>query len=186
MRPHKLVTIARFQGISTASLARNRLEEAGIPSFLADAETITTDWLLSNAMGGVKLQVEAGDADRAREELANDMDAESIEALNREAVESGDEDTEPDAADPDEPVAELSDREETAQRAWRGSLLSLAFPPMYYLILWMLGKVYFSEQPLGEAYRRKAWYAAILTIPVVVLLTSALLLLLSELLSYMH
>lgn len=180
--PTKLVIIARFQGVVAASLAQNKLEEAGIPSFLADAETITTDWLLSNAMGGVKLQVSVHDAERAREVLAQEMDEASLEALTEEAVESGDDDTELHGGDADVPYAALSEREELAQRSWRGAMLSLAFPPMYLLIAWMLLRVYQSKEPLGQPYRRQAWYAACLTVPIVAILLILLYFMLQEVL----
>lgn len=165
MQTHKLVTIARYQNVSTANLAKNKLEIAGIASFLADAETINTDWLLSNALGGVKLQVEASDADRAREQLSYEMDEASLEALDQEAVESADEWTEPHGTTSDEPLAPLSDREELAKRAWRGALLSLLFPPLFLLIGWMVFRIYLSDEPLGQPYRRQAWLAGLMSLP---------------------
>lgn len=165
MQTHKLVTIARYQNVSTANLAKNKLEMAGIASFLADAETINTDWLLSNALGGVKLQVEASDADRAREQLSYEMDHEGLEALDQEAVESADEWTEPHGTTTDEPLAPLSEREELAKRAWRGALLSLLFFPFFLLIGWMVLRIYLSDEPLGQPYRRQAWLAGLISFP---------------------
>ena len=64
-----LVTIATFDLPALAHAARIALENEGIPAFLADNNLVTMDWFLSNAVGGAKLQVAAGDAARAREIL---------------------------------------------------------------------------------------------------------------------
>lgn len=44
----------------------------GIPAFVADEHTINMDWMYSNAMGGVRLQVRQRDARRAVELLGED------------------------------------------------------------------------------------------------------------------
>ena len=63
---NSLVTVASFSEPINGYLARARLEDEGIPCFLADAHTISANWFYSNAIGGVKLQVRASDAERAR------------------------------------------------------------------------------------------------------------------------
>ncbi|GAB5398680.1 MAG: hypothetical protein Aureis2KO_02650 [Aureisphaera sp.] len=62
-------TIARFTYTSEAQVMRGRLESEGIPAFLVDSVTIDADPLVSNAIGGVKLNVYVGDVDRAMEIL---------------------------------------------------------------------------------------------------------------------
>ncbi len=52
-----LTTIYRFSHPLEAQIARARLEAAGIPAFVADEHTINMQWLYSNALGGVRLQV---------------------------------------------------------------------------------------------------------------------------------
>ena len=52
-----MVTIAQCNLPAEAHAMRVRLEAAGIPVFLADELTVAMDWLLSNAIGGVKVQV---------------------------------------------------------------------------------------------------------------------------------
>jgi predicted RNA-binding Zn-ribbon protein involved in translation (DUF1610 family) len=49
-----------------AHIVRLQLENAGIPVFLADENLIATDWMFSFAVGGVKVQVPAPFADRAK------------------------------------------------------------------------------------------------------------------------
>lgn len=51
------VTIAVFQYSAEAQIIKGRLESEGIETFLADNHTIDTDPLVSNAIGGVKLNV---------------------------------------------------------------------------------------------------------------------------------
>ncbi len=61
----QLVTVATFtQGID-AHLARLRLESEGIECVVADEHTVGANWLYSNAVGGVKLQVSTSDVERA-------------------------------------------------------------------------------------------------------------------------
>ncbi|MDM8001207.1 MAG: DUF2007 domain-containing protein [Dehalococcoidia bacterium] len=65
-----LVTIATFSHPTEAYVPKSRLEAEGIPSFVADARTIDTYWLYSNAIGGAKLQVRQEDAEKALEILS--------------------------------------------------------------------------------------------------------------------
>ena len=66
----KLVTIATFSTPFDANMAKSVLESAGIPVFIADEYTIGMNWLYSNALGGVKVQVPESVACEAREILA--------------------------------------------------------------------------------------------------------------------
>jgi hypothetical protein len=60
-----LTTVATFHQPAQAELAKNVLIAAGIQAVLADAEIVAMDWLLANAVGGIKLQVRPEDAERA-------------------------------------------------------------------------------------------------------------------------
>ena len=64
-----LVTIRRFRDLPDAYLAKGVIESAGIESFLADDITIRLNWWWSNLLGGVKLRVDAEEADAAQEIL---------------------------------------------------------------------------------------------------------------------
>src|SRR5690606_10865996 len=61
-----LITVARFQYTSEALIIQGKLEAEGIQTFLADSITINTDPLVSNAIGGVKLQVWEDDLEKAQ------------------------------------------------------------------------------------------------------------------------
>src|ERR1035438_8068978 len=75
----RLVTVATFHEPVAAALAQNFLESEGIPAALFDESTIATDWMLSTAIGGIKLQVAPIHFERA-ELLLGQIQAEREEA----------------------------------------------------------------------------------------------------------
>ena len=68
--PEKFLTVATFDTPFQASLAKNRLEAEGIAAYLLGESTVGWFWYLSNAVGGIKLQVAEADLERAGEILA--------------------------------------------------------------------------------------------------------------------
>lgn len=52
-----LITISSYSLPYEAHIAKSRLDSEGIPSFIADEHTINMQWLYSQSLGGVKLQV---------------------------------------------------------------------------------------------------------------------------------
>jgi len=60
------VTVATFSVPQQAHLARLRLESEEIDCFLIDENLVATDWLLANAVGGIKVQVHEDDVAAAR------------------------------------------------------------------------------------------------------------------------
>jgi hypothetical protein len=69
----QLVTIEAFSRVIDARLAQARLEGAGIRAYLMDESVASIDPFLINAIGGVKLQVEAVDEEAARELLSQPL-----------------------------------------------------------------------------------------------------------------
>jgi len=67
-----LETIATFREASAAYIAKSLLEVEGIPAWIADEHMVGAYWLYSNAVGGVKLQVEPEHATRAAALLDED------------------------------------------------------------------------------------------------------------------
>jgi hypothetical protein len=63
------IAVASFSQPVQAHLARTKLESEGIPCVVGDEHLVRVDWLLSNAIGGVKLLVPHAEADRARDAL---------------------------------------------------------------------------------------------------------------------
>jgi len=75
----EVVEVATFLYSHEAEVARAVLEAHGIDSFIQDGEMARANWMLVGALGGVKLQVAAGDAERARALLEEDHTGESQE-----------------------------------------------------------------------------------------------------------
>ena len=62
--------IRRYRDLPAAVVERSVLDSAGIEGFLADDVIIRLDWLISNALGGIKLWVRGSEATEARDLLA--------------------------------------------------------------------------------------------------------------------
>lgn len=67
---HKMKTIASYSKPEEAYLAASYLEGNGIEAHVRDDNIITANWLFSNAVGGVKLEVADEDAAKALELLS--------------------------------------------------------------------------------------------------------------------
>src|ERR1700685_2488162 len=65
----RIVTVRQFLTVQEAVMAKSILDSAGIESILADENVISMNWLWSNALGGVKLQVRETDVAVASELL---------------------------------------------------------------------------------------------------------------------
>ena len=65
----KPAMIRRYRDLPVAVVERSILDSAGIEGFLADDIIIRLDWLISNALGGIKLWVRGSEATEARELL---------------------------------------------------------------------------------------------------------------------
>ncbi len=70
-----MVTIATFPKVEEAHLLRMRLEDAGVPAYIRDENTIQMDWLYCNALGGVRVDVCDEDLDAAKAVLALEPEA---------------------------------------------------------------------------------------------------------------
>jgi hypothetical protein len=82
-----LVTLRQFLTVQEAVMAKSILDSAGVDSVLADDNVISMNWLWSNALGGVKLQVRKTDAAIASDLLEQKLseaaaNAESDEPAN--------------------------------------------------------------------------------------------------------
>jgi len=65
-----VVAIRKFRDLPEALLAKGSLDSAGIECGLADDNMVRMDWFYSNAIGGIKLLVNAGDAPDAEQVLS--------------------------------------------------------------------------------------------------------------------
>ena len=160
----KMVTVATFDMPTEAHLAKGLLEANGLAAFLADELTVGVAWHLSNAVGGIKLQVPENDVERAtgilsaREDPSLDAEGELGDLPEVEESEA-------------EPP--LSTADKTVDRAVRAALLALIlFPffPLYFYSLWQLGRLAFSGQKVSPNKRRRMRLAVLLNLPMLVIL----------------
>src|SRR4051812_42066441 len=77
-----LVTVQTFSRVIDARLAQARLEGAGIRTYLLDESVASIDPFLINAIGGVKLQVETGDEQAARDLLREPLVESDIDEVD--------------------------------------------------------------------------------------------------------
>jgi hypothetical protein len=81
-------TIATFETVVQAHVAKSKLESEGIQSFIRDEHIMGVNPLYSPAMGGVRLQVEAADSARAKLVLETIVSVEELQELEKEALDS--------------------------------------------------------------------------------------------------
>ena len=67
--PGQWITVATYSQPVEAHLARTKLESEGITCVVTDEYLVRANWLLSNAVGGVKLRVPSWDEAHARDLL---------------------------------------------------------------------------------------------------------------------
>lgn len=135
MEPIDWKTVASYPTSFEANLAKARLEEEGIRVFVANAAMVDTAWHLSNATGGVRVEVPRSDVTRAGGILAHkgkvphdEGGTADYEAIWRE--------------EPPEPAAEhpcgKMQAEAEIDRAFRAALLGLLFAPVGAYAWWLL------------------------------------------------
>lgn len=64
---HQFYTLGAFEYVADVQIIKGRLEAEGIAVFLRDENTLNSDPLISNAIGGVKLLVYYSDMEEALE-----------------------------------------------------------------------------------------------------------------------
>lgn len=156
----KLVTVADFASTAEAELAQSILEGEGIPAFLEGGTLVNWAWFLSNAVGGVKLQVPEGSLQRAREILQQ-----------ASAAETEDSAAEGEHGTPEDPLQTADDESETlptdpgdaeAARAFRAAVLGCFLCPglLHLYSLWVLAILWIDRMPLSPRGWRSVGLAA--------------------------
>lgn len=145
------LTIAKvFWDVLEANIAKAKLEAAGLDCILADEKTVTMDWTLCNAIGGVKLLVHGDELVRAHAVLAENHAAD---------FDAG---GEPD----DGPIPRRSAREQRAADAMGAAVLGVLMFPLSLYALWLALRALAGEGPLDGKGRRQAWGVLVLALPV--------------------
>ena len=80
----ELVTITSYSEPLEAHIVKGRLEAEGIPTFIANEHHISAAWYLSNALGGVKIQVHKQDHAKAINIIGLLHDGQFEEELKKE------------------------------------------------------------------------------------------------------
>lgn len=68
-----IVTLWKYRDLPEALIARAKLEAEGIECYLADENIVRLNWFLSNAIGGMRLQLLQENAGVAMEVLGQDI-----------------------------------------------------------------------------------------------------------------
>lgn len=76
-----MVTVARFRDPQIAHVARGVLESSGIHAVVLDEHMVQANWVLSQAIDGVKVAVLEEDLSEAREALADDFSEAMIDTV---------------------------------------------------------------------------------------------------------
>jgi hypothetical protein len=106
-------TIASFEKAEQAHLLRSHLEGSGIAAFVRDEQTVTMDWRLSGAIGGVKVDV----ADENYEEAC----------LLIQAV------------DPTKPRDIVEERKNRSKLKRYAKVFGISFVAIFAFLVWRLG-----------------------------------------------
>ena len=178
----ELVTVASFADPIEANLAKNKLEAAGVRTFLANEECVDMLWHVGNAMGWIKVQVANDDVDVARALLSqhnhpatsplDEPVEDSLEVAKSTRVPNFDDEGEgagdEQEDEEDEPDPILNGREKDAERACRGAVVGLLFLPLQLYVFYLLLKIFISQEPPGDRQRTKAFIAAVINLPLMI------------------
>jgi hypothetical protein len=178
----RLVTLAAYQNAMQAALVKNQLEAAGIRAVLDNEHTASNFWHLSNAIGGIKVQVAEEDFERASvvlDELEgkirhvdekDDERAAADSTTESEHEETGAEAPEPKPGEDDEPDdPPLNAREDSAERAYRTVLIGYVVWPLQLYAAWLLADVWQSDLPMRPAIQRRLYWTIALHLPMLLI-----------------
>lgn len=184
---NRLVTLATFDTIAQAHVAKGELEAIGVRAFLTDEETVGMLWHFANALGGVKIQIAEEDSERAVALLRERFGTESEEPLDGPSLEEqalampreDEDDPEPAVAPPEvfAPAVEEppTPREENARKLLLVAWLGIIIPPLSFFALYVLLKSMFGAGPLSRQGRINVVAGALWMIPCLLLMSIAVL-----------
>ena len=174
----KLVTVATFDIPVPAHMALNALQAAGIRAIMADETLVAMDWLLSNAVGGIKIQVSEEDVERAvmvlEQKLGQHNEPQEHEGTEHQDDEHGafgdQEPVHPDERptpvsheDPHETPPPPSERDQYARRALLAGFTGLVVPLVPFYALYLLLNAFFGRGRLSRWGRVHLLYGSIMT-----------------------
>lgn len=152
-QPGNLVTVAEFSMVAEAHIVHGRLEEEGIPATITDENIVAMAWHLSQAVGGIKVQVAPQDVERARDLLAR--------------IES--------QSPPDESLEDVPDPvQDLVRKALIAAFLGLAFPPIQLYSIWLILRIFVSTAGAWKSVLGKIVLALLLDAWVILVIWSML------------
>jgi hypothetical protein len=77
----KIITFENYYDVMLAHIVRTKLEDNGIPCFIADENTLTANPLYNQAVGGIKLKIFARDLEKCRAILATEGDMHELDQV---------------------------------------------------------------------------------------------------------
>jgi hypothetical protein len=161
----ELVTLATFDNPVQAAMARNYLEAAGIRAYLLDEQTVAMHWGLSNAIGGVKLQVKASSIEEA-EALLDELPAHGIGDVAADDPALATAITTPETLDDlHEEVDDRSPKDAAVDRIFAMTVIGLVLWPLQFFALWMLLSLGSVEGRMTASRSWKLWASVLLNIP---------------------
>ncbi|UKP00469.1 putative signal transducing protein [Nostoc sp. UHCC 0870] len=146
---NNFITVSTFSNYIDANLAKQLLESQGIQCYLANESTVNMAWHLTVAVGWIKLQVNQTDLEQAKKVLVSS--AFEIEDSADEWLQ-------------DDDIEKISWADETADRAFRTSVigLMLLFLPIQIYSLWLLVRLLVSLRQISANRRIKVIVALLL------------------------
>jgi Putative prokaryotic signal transducing protein len=181
----KLETVLTCMNTAEAMLTVQRLQNAGIESFVADDNIVSMDFLLGNAIGWIKVQVRDEDADRALEllegppeppvpedEIPWDQPPEEPADADEVSVEEREVDAQ-DRNAPDEPDIPQTEGERIVDRAYRIAMMGMIlFPPLpHFYSFALLMRVAFGREPLPQRANRRYYLTFMIDIGFILVLS---------------
>jgi Putative prokaryotic signal transducing protein len=166
-----LITLGTYHNVTEAQFAVNRLKEAGINAVVADANLVTWDYILGGAIGWIKVQVRAGDLERAEAVLADPAEPVAEEEIPWDEVDETATDEPPEEieqriaaqkAAPAETDTGMPRGERLTAAAYRLAIFGIAFVPLSLISLFVLVLVSFRYSDLSTAGNRKYFLAMLL------------------------
>lgn len=167
-------TVGTYFDQTEAQAALLAIQREGILGTLEGAEIAAMDWLMVNAIGGIRLKVPADQADYAREILESHRPKGAIANQDWELAEESTEENDDDVRgefgnEDDERAGEPNAREKMASRALNMAVFGYVIWPFHVYAWFLLVRVFTSDEPLARRFRRRGWFAFWLTLPIFVI-----------------
>jgi hypothetical protein len=170
----KLVTVASFTKLPEAEAVRLMLESRGITCFLSNAEIVAMDWLISNAVGGIKVQVPEAQVERAvkvlnkRIQRRNNIDD---YGLDRQSMAQPGEVTAAKTSEDSVRVGNSQIADKTVDRAWRAAWIGCITLPflLHFYSLWLLLELPFCADSVSAPKRRLIFFTILLDVIVILI-----------------